>query len=131
MKDQPLVLVVDDHEDVRLTTAFVLRRFDFRVEEAENGFEAIAKASRLSPDVVLLDIGMPGIDGFETARRLKADSKTSAIPIIAVTALGQSEFREKARESGFDSYLVKPVFPQALVAEIRRFLDRPGGPPGR
>ena len=119
MDQKPLVLLVDDQEDVRSTLSTILEFYDFRVEEASDGYQAIEKAGQLSPAIVLLDIGMPGIDGFETARRLRT---TSSVPVIAVTAFGLPEYEEKAKEAGFDSFLVKPVLPEVLVAEIRRLI---------
>jgi len=120
--ERPLVLVVDDLEDLRATLAAILKFSGFRVEVAENGYEGIEKAGRLSPAVILLDLSMPGIDGFETARRLRADDQTRAIPIIAVTAYDLETHRQKAKEAGFDSFLAKPVTPQKLYSEIWKFV---------
>ena len=118
----PLVLVVDDSEDNREVYAQYLRISGFRVEMAEDGVEAVEKASSLRPDVIVMDLAMPRLDGWEAARRIKAAPATSRIPIIALTGNADSESKRRTQEAGCSGYLTKPCLPDVLVSEIRRLL---------
>ncbi len=82
---EPLILIVDDYQDAREMYAEYLKASGFRVAEARTGFEAVAKARELKPDVVLMDLSLPGIDGWEATRQLKADQSTMHIPVVAIT----------------------------------------------
>ena len=121
----PLILLVDDVADnIDVYTQFFLHR-GWRTATASNGQEGLISAAGLRPDVIVLDLGMPGMDGWEVARRLKADAGTRSIPILALTGhvLGDSERR--AREAGVEDFLTKPCLPQDLAEAIKRHL-----PPG-
>ncbi len=119
----PLVLVVDDVDHGREIFAEYLEYRGFRVATAADGLEAIEKAFELRPDVILMDLSLPGIDGWEATRRLKADERTSEIPIIALTAHALASAHEKAREVGCNAVVTKPCLPKDLEQEVRRQLD--------
>jgi two-component system cell cycle response regulator DivK len=122
--DSPLVLVVDDYEDSREMCAEFLSFSGFRVEQAKDGLEAVAKATALRPDVVLMDISLPGIDGWEATRRLKSDARTKSICILALTGFALKDHEEQARASGCDGFLPKPCPPDHMVDEVRKALAR-------
>jgi DNA-binding response OmpR family regulator len=113
------VLVVDDDPNIVRGFAVVLRSAGFEVRTAADGFEALRAASAFQPAVVLLDIGLPGIDGFEVARHLRSDAALKAITIIAVTSDGSEEARRQADLIGFDRFVVKPVLFADLVALLK------------
>jgi len=116
-----LVLIVDDNEkNVRLARD-VLRAAGFRTLEATSGGEAIAVATELLPDVILMDIRLPDIDGTEAARRLKNDPRTAGIPIVALTSLAMKGDREWFLALGFDGYLEKPISVRLLPDQVRGF----------
>jgi CheY-like chemotaxis protein len=121
---QRLVLIVDDLSDQRELYAAFLRYLGYRVEQAASGVEGIAKAVEAQPDVVIMDLAMPGLDGFEATRVLKAISITKRIPVVALTAHGDHLPGEWATLAGCDAYLRKPVLPADLAAEIDRVLVR-------
>ncbi|HZF12558.1 MAG TPA: response regulator [Thermoanaerobaculia bacterium] len=122
----PLVLVVDDMDDGREICAEYLAFRQYRVATAADGFEAIAKASELLPDIILMDLSLPGIDGWEATRRLKSNERTRPIPIVALTAHALRSAHDQAVEAGCDAVITKPVLPKELEAQIRRILaDRP------
>ena len=125
-RDRQLVLVVEDYQDAREMYAAYLQFSGFDVAEAANGVEAVEKATELLPDIVLMDLALPRMDGWEATRRLKGDPRTRHIPIVALTGHALAGHAEGAREAGCDSFVTKPCLPDALVAEIRRLLDRPG-----
>lgn len=102
--------------------ATYLEHAGFRSAEATDGQSAIDLVRRERPAVILMDASMPGLDGWEAARRLKADTDTKAIPLIMLTAHAFTEHRERAAEVGADGFLAKPVLPDDLVREIRRIL---------
>lgn len=103
------ILVVDDNQDAAHTMAMLLRLDGHHVETAYDGPEALEAASRFRPDVILLDLGLPGLTGFEVARRLREQTETRDVRLIALTGYGQEEDRRQTQEAGFDSHLVKPV----------------------
>jgi CheY-like chemotaxis protein len=121
------VLLVEDNEDNRIVYSTILRHFGYRVTEALNGEEGIAKARSEKPDLILMDISIPIIDGWEATQVLKHDPETNKIPIIALTAHALASDREKAMEVGCDGYLAKPCEPRAVVAEVQRFLGKNNG----
>jgi CheY-like chemotaxis protein len=123
------VLLVEDNEDNRIVYSTILRHFGYRVMEALNGEEGIATARAEKPDLILMDISIPIIDGWEATQVLKHDPDTRRIPIIALTAHALASDRERAMEVGCDGYLAKPCEPRAVVAEVQRFLGRPAGGP--
>jgi PAS domain S-box-containing protein len=108
------VLVVDDNRDVASSTATFLEVLGHRVRVVHNGAQALAAVAEDRPEVILLDIGMPGMDGYEVARRLRADPAFAGTLIVAVTGWGQQEDLRRAEEAGFDLHLVKPVRPETL-----------------
>jgi two-component system, cell cycle response regulator DivK len=131
-REQPLVLVVEDYQDAREMYAAYLQFSGFEVAEATNGIEAIEKAQRLMPDIVLMDLALPRMDGWEATRRLKSDERTKKIPVVALTGHALAGHAEGARQAGCDAFVTKPCLPDALVAEIRRLLDRqPAAADGR
>jgi PAS domain S-box-containing protein len=109
------VLVVDDNVDAAATLAMVLRSLGHEARVEHDGLSALAAVAEFKPDAVLLDIGMPGLDGYEVARRMRAMSEGAAVRIIAVTGWGQEADRARSREAGFDVHLVKPVEPNELA----------------
>ena len=123
MANEPLVLVVDDFQDNREMYAEFLRFSGLRVEEASNGLEALDKSFALLPDLVVMDLSLPGIDGWEATRRLKADARTKNIPVLALTGHALAGYSEGAREAGCDAFVTKPCLPEELLAEIKRVLD--------
>jgi CheY-like chemotaxis protein len=118
----PLVLVVDDVAHGREIFAEYLEFRGFRVATAEDGLEAMEKAFDLRPDVILMDLSLPGIDGWEATRRLKQDERTRSIPIIALTAHALASAHDRAMEVGCDAVVTKPCIPKDLEAEVRRQL---------
>jgi CheY-like chemotaxis protein len=128
MSDQgKLILLVEDNEDNRIVYSTILKHFGYEVIEALNGEEGIAKARTQKPNLVLMDISIPVIDGWEATQVLKHDPATKHIPVIALTAHALASDREKAMEVGCDGYLAKPCEPRAVVAEVQRFLGRANG----
>jgi len=120
----PLILVVDDFQDNREMFAEFLSLSGFRVAEASNGREAIDRAFELIPDLILMDLSLPELDGWEATRQLKNDARTKHIPIVALTGHALADHSREAKEAGCDSFLTKPCLPEVLVVEIRRMLDR-------
>jgi two-component system, cell cycle response regulator DivK len=118
------VLVVEDDLDNRRIVVKVLTSAGHRMFEAADGASAIAVARREHPDVIIMDLALPGMDGWEASRRLKADPETADIPIIALTAFAMRGDEERAREAGCDAYLSKPCRPQAIRDAVQRFLER-------
>jgi CheY-like chemotaxis protein len=118
-----LILVVDDYQDAREMYAEYLQYSGFRVAEARNGNEAVAQARSLKPDLILMDLSLPGMDGWEATRVLKADEETRHIPIVALTGHALAGASEGARKAGCDSFVTKPCLPDDLVVEVRRMLD--------
>ena len=117
------ILIIDDDQWIAMSTAMVLEAEGFTVESALSGPEGIEKARSVQPGIVLLDIMMPGMDGWETLERLKADRRCAAIPVIVFTAREHREGRSKALELGAVEYFRKPFRPDALVQTIRRHLE--------
>jgi signal transduction histidine kinase len=109
------ILVVDDHSDVRETLRELCASWGHAVESAQDGYVGVKMALELQPEIALVDIGMPGIDGYEVARRIRADSRGRGIQLIALTGYGSEEQRRQAMEVGFDLHLIKPVDPDALA----------------
>lgn len=119
------VLVVEDDESTRAAYRAVLELAGWAVDEATGGDEALRVAGRRPPEIALVDISIPGLDGWETTRRLKGEAATARVPVIAVTGHALDGDRQRAREAGCDAYLVKPIAPRQLLAEVDR-LTRPG-----
>jgi len=117
---RPLVLVVDDVADGREIVGEYLKMGGYRMAEAADGLEAVQKARELAPDVILMDVWLPKMDGLEATRRIKKDEATKHIPVIALTAHGLASAREKALAAGCDAVVTKPFLPEDLEQEIRR-----------
>ena len=122
--DAPLVLIVDDVDDGREICAEYLQFRGFRVATAAYGLEALEKAFDLQPDIILMDLSLPKLDGWEATRRLKQDDRTRDIPVIALTAHALASTHDRAREAGCDSVVTKPVLPKELEQEVRRQLEK-------
>jgi two-component system, cell cycle response regulator DivK len=134
MMISPLVLVVEDYQDAREMYAAYLQFSGYRVAEATNGEEAIEQALALRPDIILMDLALPKMDGWEATRRLKSDDRTRHIPVVALTGHALAGHADGAREAGCDAFVTKPCLPDELVAEIKRMLatgERSTSGPGR
>jgi len=116
------ILVVEDQEDNRRILRDLLTNAGYEIIEAEDGKEALAVAARERPDLILMDIQLPLLDGYEVTRRIKADPALRAIPIIAITSYALSGDETKARAAGCDAYVTKPYSPRALLAKIREYV---------
>jgi two-component system, cell cycle response regulator DivK len=130
--DRPRVLVVDDYPDAREMYSEYLGYCGFDVVEAANGMEALQRAVETQPDIILMDLSLPVMDGWEATRRLKADARTAGIPVVALTGHALAGISEGARKAGCDAFVTKPCLPQDLVEEVRKILARaakPGLPP--
>lgn len=119
---RPLVLIVDDMVDNRELYATYLEFLGYRVAMAGDGYEALAMATELHPDAVLMDLSLPGVDGWEVTRRLKQDEATKEILIIGLS--GHTHYTRDAELSGCDSFMAKPCLPQTVAEEIRRALSK-------
>jgi CheY-like chemotaxis protein len=122
MTAQPDILIVDDNTDAASSLARLLRLFGNEVRTADSGEAALTQMESQPPDVVLLDLGMPGMDGLETARHIRAREAWQNIPLIAVTGWGQDHDRRRTEQAGFFAHLVKPVNIEELEAVLRRAL---------
>lgn len=118
----PLVLVIDDVEDNRDVYEQFLKHEGWRVATAVDGEDGLVKAAALGPNVVILDMGLPRMDGWEVAKRLKNAPATSGIPVIALTGHVSKESRQRAVTAGVDDFIAKPCLPGDLVSAIRRHL---------
>jgi two-component system cell cycle response regulator DivK len=123
-RERPLVLIVEDQHDLRQLYAQELSLCGFDVIEAENGADAIAHTTSHVPDVVLMDLSLPVVDGWEATRRLKSDRRTAHIPVVALTAHDGSGELQRATRAGCDWFVPKPCPPDALITEIRRVLAK-------
>ena len=117
----PLILVVEDYDDTRTMLELTLRRRGYRVVSAADGQSGYELALRERPDLILMDIHMPGADGLSVTRRLRGREEVRGVPIVAFSAYG-GEMRERAREAGCDAYIETPVGPDELVEKIARLL---------
>jgi CheY-like chemotaxis protein len=120
--NQKRVLLVEDNEDNLVVYRTILEHVGFIVIEARDGEEGVSRARSERPDIILMDISIPKMDGWEATQRLKADGETAAIPIIALTAHALEEDRLKAMRAGCDGYLAKPVEPRRVVEEVEKFI---------
>lgn len=123
------VLIVDDYPDALDVWEMYLRAEGFRVLTAATGRQALATASAGNPDLIVLDLDLPDLSGFDVARELRAQPATRHIPLIAATGYSHVVLQDRAMQSGFDSIIVKPCDPDALVVEIERLLSAHGAPP--
>lgn len=124
--DHPLVLVADDHEETRLLFQEALQAAGFTVSFAEDGRQAVDLAGRHRPALVIMDLSMPALNGWEAIRALKLGSETNGIPILVVTAEAMHRSRELAVAAGCDGYLTKPCEPDELVRQVKTLLTKAG-----
>lgn len=122
--NQALVLVVDDYDDARELWAEFLELSGYRVEQASDGAQAVEKGLSLRPDVVLMDLSLPVMDGWEATRRLKEDVRTRHIPIIALTGHAIAN-TAAGGQPNCDGYIIKPCGPDTMLEEVRRVLGAP------
>lgn len=125
---RPRVLLVDDYPDAREMYSEYLDFSGFEVIEAANGMEALQRAADESPDIILMDLSLPVMDGWEATRRLKSDPRTAGIPVVALTGHALAGISEGARQAGCDAFVTKPCLPEDLVKEIRKVLSRGAAP---
>jgi len=116
------ILIVEDHQDSREILAIQLRLMSYEVIEAVDGQEGIEKAQAENPNLIIMDLGLPGIDGIETTVRLKQNPKTAHIPVIALTAWQEQDYKDKALQAGMAGFLTKPTPPRILKDVIERSL---------
>lgn len=118
------VLLIEDNARNRYLATFLLEQHGHGVVHAETGSEGLALAAEIHPDVILLDIQLPGMDGYAVARRLKGDPALASIPIVAVTSYAMVGDREKCIEAGAEGYIEKPIEPATFVSEVENFVRR-------
>ncbi len=123
------VLLIEDNEQNRYLATFLLERHGYHVEAALDGVSGVEMAAASTPDIVLLDIQLPGMDGYQVARALRRISAMAMVPIVAVTSYAMPADREKAIEAGCNGYIEKPIDPDSFVSEISRFLPSPSPAP--
>ena len=119
----PTVLIVEDDPETRSFYLTVFERDGFRIHQAHNGLQALEKAIESAPDLIITDIAVPGIDGIELCRRLRADDRTRLIPVLAVTGYDDRHYPDRVIDAGANHVLFKPCGPDQLVTEARRLLS--------
>lgn len=124
LSEMQTILVIEDEVDISDLIAFNLQRNDFKVEQAYDGLAGVVAAQRALPSLILLDVMMPGLDGYGVFKELRNDSRTQNIPVIMLTAKGQVEDRIQGLESGADDYITKPFSPKELVLRVKSVLKR-------
>jgi CheY-like chemotaxis protein len=123
---KPVILVVDDFDDTRLLLRTWLERKGFEVIEAENGIEAVLQAETKLPNLIIMDLEMPELDGLAATRKIRAVKELQKVPVLAVSAYGADQFREDALAAGCDEYVSTPFEPEALEKLIRSFVSDGG-----
>ena len=123
MDQKPTVLIADDSKTFTIYLSTILNRMNFNVITAHNGTSALELARQLKPDLILLDIDMPGMNGKEVLKNVKGDPETSAIPVIMLTIKGDDENIDECNKLKCDSFLRKPVEPQQLIETLKPFVD--------
>jgi two-component system cell cycle response regulator DivK len=116
------ILIVEDQEDNRMILRDLLSKAGYELIEAANGEDGVAQALKRRPDLILMDIQLPVIDGYEATRRIKSNADLKSVPVIAVTSYALSGDETKARAAGCDAYVAKPFSPRQLLAKVREFL---------
>jgi CheY-like chemotaxis protein len=122
MSDKPKILVAEDERDIRELIGFTLRYAGLDVTLTKNGVEAVEQASKLQPDLIMLDVRMPKMTGYEACRALKSNPSTSKIPIVILSAKGQDGEIQEGKEAGVDHYIVKPFAPDRLTERVKDIL---------
>lgn len=122
------ILYIEDNEQNLYLITYLLKASDYEVVQARSGEEGIALAVEQPPDLVLLDIQLPGMDGYEIARRLRSNTRLQAIPIVAVTSYAMVGDKEKALAAGCDGYIEKPIDPVTFLAQMEAHLPKGGRP---
>jgi CheY-like chemotaxis protein len=122
------VLLVDDYPDAREMYTEYLEYSGFDVIQAANGMEALRQAAEQVPDIILMDLSLPVMDGWEATRRLKADPRTADIPVVALTGHALAGISDGAKKAGCDAFVTKPCLPEDLVKEIRKVLEGDSAP---
>jgi len=117
------ILVVDDDKKSRYLVSFLLEKEGFKVIMATNGLEGIEAARKQQVDLIIMDIKMPKMDGYETTRRIRRLKKYKSIPIIALTSYAITEDKEKVIKAGCTEYMSKPITPETFISEIKKFLE--------
>ena len=117
------ILVVDDDKKSRYLVSFLLEKEGFKVIMATNGLEGIEAARKQQVDLIIMDIKMPKMDGYETTRRIRRLKKYKSIPIIALTSYAITEDKEKVIKAGCTEYMSKPIIPETFISEIKKFLE--------
>jgi len=117
------ILIVEDIEDNRQILRDLLGAAGYTIVEAQDGAEGVAKATEHKPDLILMDIEMPVMDGYEATRRIKGDPALKAIPVIAVTSYALTGDEDSARAAGCDGYIAKPYSPRQLLARVREIIS--------
>lgn len=120
---KPHVLVVEDYDDARDMYRMGLEFAGFRVDDARDGEEALKKATALSPDLILMDLALPKMDGWEVTRRIKANPKTKGIIVVALTGHALESHAKEAAAAGCDAFIAKPCLPDELVDKVRKMLE--------
>jgi len=135
-RGHPIIVLAEDDEDTRVVYGLILRSVGYQVEDATRGDDAVALTRSLRPNLVLMDIGLPGLDGWQASRILKSDASTSAIPLIAFSACVDST-ADLNRGATFDGFILKPISPRELVRRVDAYLtllgvgrQRANQPPG-
>jgi two-component system cell cycle response regulator DivK len=118
-----MVLLVDDYDDAREMYAGHLQFSGFETVQASSGPQAVRQALDNRPDIVVMDLSLPVMDGWEAIRRLKADERTASIPVLALSGHASANLSQTAKQAGFDGFVAKPCLPEDLIAEIRKVLD--------
>lgn len=123
------ILLIEDNPENRYLVTFLLQQRGHEIVSAESGPAGLELAARLRPDLILLDIQLPGMDGHSVARTLKSDPSLRHIPVVAVTSYAMIGDREKCLAAGAEGYIEKPINPESFVAEVERFLPASGKEP--
>ena len=127
-RGKPVVLIVDDNDDTRDAYARYFAQLDCQVGQAAGGEPGVEAAVALRPDVVLMDLSMPDVDGFAATRKLRRREETRDVVIVAVTGYAYPDFKERAMAAGVNAFLVKPIAPDDLVREVNALLRAAGKP---
>lgn len=117
------ILVIEDNEQNMYMISYLLESNNYHVYQSFNGADGIARAMEVNPDAILLDIQLPGMDGYSVARELRKNKELNKTPIIAVTSYAMSGDREKAFEAGADGYIEKPIDPDKFISQLQAFLS--------